>query len=74
MKDSFTCATRLPRCPARLRNKISFFPWLKIDEAFGVGVHFFSLPLSDKQKYSRVGNDNNGYVGLEIERYYNEYC
>jgi len=38
-----------------------------IDQAFEVTTQFFTHTVEEKEKYARMGNDNNGYVRLEKE-------
>ena len=40
----------------------------QIDRAFAVATQFFTHSVEDKEKCTRVGNDNNGYVCLEREK------
>ena len=47
----------------------NFYPMPRqIDRAFEVATQFFTHSVKDKEKCTRVGSDNNGYVCLEREK------
>ena len=46
---------------------IRSYSLVQIDRAFEVTTQFFTHTVEEKEKYARMGNDNNGYVRLEKE-------